>query len=293
MADARIVLLADRGVVAVTGEDALGFLDNLITNDMSLLERQEALHAGLLTPQGKILFEMFVVPRPEGYWLETGREKVPDLIRRLMLYKLRARISVNDLSSNHGVVAAWDGSPPVSPLSIAFADPRAERLGKRLLMPSAMAEKLADNMSAIADYHRHRITLGVPEAGRDYALGDSFPHEADFDIFNGVSFTKGCFVGQEVVARMQHKAVVRKRVVRIGGAGPLAAGADVTLGAATVGSVGSVSGNIGLAMLRLDRIVEAITKGEAVLAGGVPITVDAEALTRYRASVAERAGSNP
>lgn len=138
-------------------------------------------------------------------------------------------------------------------------------------------------------YHGRRIVQGVPEAGMDYVLGDTFPHEANFDRFNGVSFTKGCFVGQEVVARMQNKTVVRKRVVRITGAGLLTSGADICIGEVVIGRVGTVAGSSGLAMLRLDRVAEAAEKGQALTSEGLAITVESEAMESYRASVAERA----
>jgi hypothetical protein len=122
-------------------------------------------------------------------------------------------------------------------------------------------------------YHAHRIALGVPEGGKDYPFGDAFPHEADLDLLHGVSFDKGCFVGQEVVSRMQHRANVRKRVVPIEGEARLASGAEVTVGTAVIGTVGSVADRQALAMVRLDRWAEAKAKGEPVRAGGVPITL--------------------
>jgi hypothetical protein len=122
-------------------------------------------------------------------------------------------------------------------------------------------------------YHAHRIALGVPEAGKDYPLGDTFPHEADLDVLNGVSFGKGCFIGQEVVSRMRHRGTVRRRVVPVEGAAVLASGVPVTAGEAEIGRVGSVAGTRALAMVRLDRVAEAVAKGVPVEAGGVAIAV--------------------
>ncbi|MDX2155631.1 MAG: folate-binding protein [Hyphomicrobiaceae bacterium] len=291
MSKSHLAVLPDRGVVSVTGTDARGFLDNLITNDVDLLDRQDAIHAGLLTPQGKILFAFHVVRRPDGFLLETARASAADLVKRLSLYRLRAKVVINDLSASHAAVVAWGGEPPASPLYVAFADPRHRDLGWRLLMAPAMATKLAGEDEGSAAWDGHRIALGVPEAGADYALGDTFPHEADFDLFAGVSFTKGCFVGQEVVARMQHKTVVRKRVVRIGGAGTLASGAPVKVGDATIGMVGTVAGRNGLALLRIDRAAEAQEKGQPLTAGDVAITVDAEMLDRYATAALQKASA--
>ena len=297
MAEAKLALIADRGVVSVTGDDASGFLDNLITNDMGLLERQEAIHAGLLSPQGKILFEFFVVKTPAGYLLETALAQSAALAKRLSLYKLRAKVEIKD-AAGEVVVAVSVGDVRARPQgAIAFVDPRCDRLGDRLLLPAPAVTDLVARMGAQRmppeTYDGYRIALGVPEGGRDYALGDTFPHEADFDLFNSVSFTKGCYVGQEVVARMQNKSVVRKRVVRIDGTGPLASGAEVNVGDATIGAVGSVAGTAALALVRLDRVAEAVDKGLPVTAGGVAITIETQALARYRAGVAEKAGGAP
>lgn len=284
----HIALLPDRGVIAVTGEDARGFLDNLITNDMDLLDRQEAIHAALLTPQGKILFAFFVVKQVDGFLLDTGRTGVADLLKRLTLYKLRAKVTLNDISSSRTVVVAWGGPPPEMPLAVTLRDPRHADLGHRLIMAPEMAAKLAADDEGPAAYDRHRIALGVAEAGRDYPLGDTFPHEANFDRQGGVSFTKGCFVGQEVVARMQHKTVVRKRIVRVTGDGSLAEGGDVTIGEANIGRIGTAGGTRALAMLRLDRAVEARGKGQALTADGIAVHVDAAALDAFAEAVAAR-----
>lgn len=293
MTGARIALLADRGVVGVTGDDARAFLDNLITNDMSRLDKPgAALHAGLLTPQGKILFEFFIVQTGAGFLLETGLMQAPALAKRLAMYKLRAKVEIKD-AAGEVVVAALQGDVRARPGGvISFVDPRDERLGDRLLIPAplvgeALAQSGAARMTVDA-YDAHRIEVGVPKPGVDYQLGDAFPHEADFDVFNGVSFTKGCFVGQEVVARMQNKSVIRKRVVRVTGGAALASGAEIKAGEAVIGTVGSVAGLHGLAMLRLDRVAEADSAGTPITAAGVALTVDAGAVDAYRQAVANR-----
>ncbi|MFV0299089.1 MAG: YgfZ/GcvT domain-containing protein, partial [Hyphomicrobiaceae bacterium] len=262
MSTADMALLPERGILSVTGEDARHFLDNLITNDMDLLDTQPAMHAGLLTPQGKILFAFFVIRQDDGYLIETSAKAVPELVKRLTMYKLRAKVTITDISSSRAVAVAWNGEPPTDPHLVAFPDPRQSDLGWRLIMTPDLAGTLTSNKSLEPDrWHAHRIGLGVPEAEFDYPIGDTFPHEADFDLFNGVSFTKGCFVGQEVVARMQHKTVVRKRVVPVTGAHHLATGTPINVGAAEIGRIGSVAGSNALALLRLDRVAEAEEKG--------------------------------
>lgn len=279
---ARITVLPDRGVVRVAGEDAEKLLQGVVTNDMDLLADRPAIYAALLTPQGKILFEFFVVRIAGGYLLETGADQVAALAKRLAMYKLRAKVTIEDASAGYRVLALWGDAPASfgeTTGTVSFPDPRLAALGMRILAEVPFAKDIAtatNSMDAAPeDYHAHRIALGVPEAGKDYALGDTFPHEADMDQLGGVSFTKGCFVGQEVVSRMQHRAHVRKRVMPIDavGAGDLQSGSEVLAGAAAIGKVGSVAGRQALALLRLDRAAEAKAKGEPLAAGGVAVAL--------------------
>jgi hypothetical protein len=272
-------MLADRGVVRVAGEDAEKLLQGLITNDMEVLARLPALHAALLSPQGKILFDFFVAKAPGGFLLETARAQAAGLAKRLAIYKLRAKVDIRDVSDDFRVLAVWGEEPPSTgdpSGTVAFQDPRLPALGLRVLAESRLGGDAAATNAINAtpeDYHAHRIALGVPEGGRDYAFGDTFPHEADLDQLNGVSFTKGCFVGQEVVARMHNRATVRKRVVPVTGEAALTCGAEITAGAVAIGSVGSVAGRQALALVRLDRAAEAEAKGEPLRAGGVTLSL--------------------
>ena len=265
--------LLDRGLVAVTGPDALSFLDNLATNALDALAQGEARFAALLTPQGKILFEFFALRTADGFMLDTAKAKTADLIKRLSLYKLRAKVTIVE---DGRVVSV---SP--TPTDLSFADPRHAGLGHRCIGGNPPT-------GGKAAYHAHRISLGIAEGDRDYSLGDTFPHEANYDLHHGVSFTKGCFIGQEVVARMQNKTVVRKRVVKISAAAPLSEGTPILIGDAEIGRIGSVDGTHALAMLRLDRASEARDKGQVLMAAGIVVVPDPEALARYTRSVAER-----
>ena len=192
-------------------------------------------------------------------------------------------------------LALW-GNGPNPPgetaATCSFREPRHPSLGVRLLAEQRFTAGIATatNGAAAAPqaYHAHRIALGVPEGGKDYDLGDAYPHEADFDRYDGVSFKKGCYVGQEVVSRMQHKTVVRKRVVRIEGESALTSGSEVTHNGMVFGRVGSVDGRKGLALLKLDRYAEAFAAGDTVMAGATPIHVHDADIERYRASVQVR-----
>ncbi len=273
MAAFEPAVLTDRALVAVVGADAVTFLDNLVTADVATVPVGRARFAGLLSPQGKILFEFFALRSESGFILDTPASQAADLIKRLSLYRLRAKVTITE--SGRGVVVA-----PVRGAG-GYADPRDERLGFRDPGESLVT---ADTTR----YHAHRIGLGIPEGGRDYPFGDTYPHEANYDQLSGVSFTKGCFVGQEVVARMQNKTVVRKRVVKITASAPLVEGTAIKLGDADIGRVGSVDGTRGLALLRLDRAIEAAASARTLTAGSATVEPDSEALARYAQSVAQR-----
>ena len=289
------VTLKDRAFFNIGGQEAQSFLQGLLTTDIAKLPEGEAWPGALLTPQGKILFEFFVVEAAGGYMLDVARGKAADLVKRLTMYKLRADVTVADASAVYKVLALWGKdacSSGETKDTVAFDEPRAPGLGRRILAEARFATDIASATNGVdvseVVYHAHRITLGVPEGGKDYDFGDAYPHEANFDLFNGVSFTKGCYVGQEVVARMQNKTVVRKRVIKVKGAAPLTSGADVLLGDAVVGRIGSVDGVNALALLRVDRADEARDKAIILAAAGVAITPDQTALDRYHASAAER-----
>lgn len=282
MSELRSALLPTRGVVRVSGCDAMKLLQGLITSDMAWLDGEAgALHAGLLTPQGKILFDFFVVRDGDGFLLETDEGSVPGLCQRIAMYKLRADAQIADVSGDYTVAAVWgDGGEKVPARAgcIAFIDPRMPQLGARLLMSTAdddALQKLGAEPKSEADYDAMRIALGVPEAGKDFELAQTFPHEALYDQLSGVSFKKGCFLGQEVVSRMQHRSKARSRLVPVSGEARLPEmGTEVRAGAATIGRLGSVSGSRALALLRLDRASEAMARGEPLMAGDAPIRIE-------------------
>jgi folate-binding protein YgfZ len=280
-------LLAGRGVLRVRGADARKYLQGLITNDIGKAQGATAIHAGLLSPQGKILFEFFVAPEGDGFLIDVARDKADELLKRLLFYRLRAQVEIAKEPSL-AVAAAWGGTPSLPQGAIAYADPRLPELGSRLLMPSGTsAADLGCAAVAEDDYHAFRIALGVPEGGLDYAFGDAFPHEALFDHLSSVDFAKGCYVGQEVVSRMEHRGTARKRVVPVQGEATLPApGTSVEADGVPIGTLGSASGASGLALIRLDRAEDALSHGKALTTGGVAITLRRPAFARFAVPVA-------
>ncbi len=278
--------LTNRGVVRVSGEDARAFLQGLVTCDVEAIAPGAARYGALLTPQGKILFDFVVVPAPEdaggGFYLDAPLVLAADLAKRLGFYKLRARVEVANLSDALAVVAGFDGAPrPPEEAGLVVDDPRHGDLGWRVIVAATDAASLAD--ATWEDYAAHRVRLGVPEGGRDFAYGDAFPHEALLDQLAGVDFAKGCYVGQEVVSRMQHRGTARTRIVSLVYPEGFAAeaGSAVTAGERALGTAGSGVGDRGLALVRVDRAADALAAGEPILSGGMPVRFDKPAFVRF------------
>jgi folate-binding protein YgfZ len=275
----KAAFLPDRGVVKVSGQDARDFLNGLVTTDVTLLHPNLGRFGALLTPQGKITVDFLITEAPAGhgggYLLDCPRALAQAFADKLGFYKLRAKVAVENLSDSLGVLAAWDGDFAVLP-DLAFADPRNAALGWRILIPEDLARKVADLIGAelvdSAAYDAHRIASGVPRGGLDFMYGDAFPHETNMDRLHGVDFDKGCYVGQEVVSRMQHRGTARTRTIRVilDGSSP-APGEAILAGDKAVGTMGSTAGVNGLALLRIDRIADALEAGTPLTSGGLAL----------------------
>ncbi|UXS38896.1 folate-binding protein YgfZ [Agrobacterium tumefaciens] len=257
-------LLADRRLIRVSGTGAEEFLNNLITADVENLPEGEARAAALLTPQGKILFDFLIWRDGGDYLIDTGAAEQDALLRRLTMYKLRAPVDLK-AETVEGVSVFWNETAPTA----GIRDGRFGKAGIDLYrIPGVSAS------GDIAAYDALRIEHGIAESGRDYALQDAFPHDVLMDVNDGVSFRKGCFVGQEVVSRMKHRGTARRRVVTVSAEGALpASGTEITADGKPVGALGTVCGNRALAIVRIDRIADALPSGTPLLAETVPVTV--------------------
>jgi folate-binding protein YgfZ len=275
----KAAFLTDRGVIKLSGDDARGFLNNLVTSEIEVVTPGIARFGALLTPQGKIVTDFLVTEAPAGHGggllIELPRELAAPLATKLGFYKLRAKVTVENLSDALGVMAAWDGEPAMKP-DLTYPDPRHAALGYRILIPAELAAKTAAVIGAKlvdeAAYETHRIETGVPRGGIDFAYGDAFPHESNMDRLAGVDFDKGCYVGQEVVSRMQHRGTARTRIVGviIDGEAP-APGAEIRAGDRPIGTMGSSAAGHGLALIRTDRATDALDVNADFVADGQPI----------------------
>jgi folate-binding protein YgfZ len=285
----KAALLPDRGVVKIVGDDTRNFLNGLLTADIGRVSPARAVFAALLTPQGKIVADGIVAELPAedggGFFLDCARALAPALATKLDFYKLRAKVMVEDLSETLGVMALWDGQGS-SEYGLVYSDPRLPALGQRIMLPPHLASEAAADLGAelveAEHYEAHRIALGVPRGGLDFMYNDAFPHEADMDQLGGVDFQKGCYVGQEVVSRMEHRGTARSRVVPVtyGDFAP-EDGVPVTAGEKPVGTMGSSARGRGLALLRLDRVADAQAAGTPLIAGGIEIRPVKPAWARF------------
>jgi tRNA-modifying protein YgfZ len=292
----KAAFLPDRGVIKITGETARDFLNGLITTDTTRLQPGLGRFGALLTPQGKIMIDFLITEAPAGhgggFLIDCPKPLAQALADKLGFYRLRAKVGIENLSDSLGVLAAWDGEAALKP-DLTFTDPRNAKLGLRILVPAELAKKAADLIGAeIVDasaYEAHRIATGVPRGGLDFIYGDAFPHETNMDRLAGVDFDKGCYVGQEVVSRMQHRGTARTRTVRVLLDGPAPeVGSTVLAGDTSVGTMGSASEHHGLALIRIDRAGDALEAGTPLTAGGlsIRITDPAELRTTPKQTVA-------
>lgn len=289
MAEAHFFLAGERGVLAVSGPDRKAFLQGLITNDVEKIAPQRAIHAALLTPQGRYLHDFFMVEDGETLLIDCERARLPELQKKLSMFKLRSKVTLEDQSDRWAVAVIWgDGARealklPGEPGSasafeggIAYVDPRLGAMGCRAVLPS---DKAAASLSLAgltpadqAQWDIHRLALGVPDGSRDLPVEKAFLLESGFDELNGIDWKKGCYMGQELTARTKYRGLVRKRLlpVTVEGAMP-APGTLVMLGEKEAGEMRSGRDGHALAMLRLE-MVEAAKNAGPLTAGAATVT---------------------
>ncbi|GHC68971.1 YgfZ/GcvT domain-containing protein [Limoniibacter endophyticus] len=261
------VALSDRSLIDVTGEDAETLLQSIVTLDLDSLKAGELRASALLTPQGKILFDFLISRQENGFLIDCRADIADDLVKRLTLYKLRARVMI---SKREQVFAAacWDDESGASrPDSTGLRD---LRFGE-----TAVYRRYDDSLKATGDiayWTDLRIAHAVPESGSDYALSDAFPHDILFDQSGGVGLRKGCYIGQEVVSRMHHRGTARRRLLIVESTKDLPpTETPVTTFGKPIGTLGTVSGSKGLAILRIDKVKTAMDAGEPLVADGVAL----------------------
>ena len=280
------VVLAERGLIALRGDDARGLLQGVISSDMERVTPASASYGALLTPQGKYLFDFVILQLGDSLLLDTERARVDDLMRRLMMYRLRAKVEIEDQSEALEVAAvlgddvaarldlpAEPGAARALKDGVVLIDPRLVQLGARAVSPRGqVAPALQDlGFAALppAAYEQARLALGIPDGSRDLVVDRSTLLESGFEELHGVDFKKGCFVGQELTARMKYRGLVRKRLMPVTFEGPPPApGTPIRLDGKDAGEMRSAHDGRGIALLRLEQVTRAAE-------GGMPLLADA------------------
>jgi len=277
------VLLAERGLIALRGDEARALLQGVISTTIERVTPTSASYGALLTPQGKYLFDFILMQVGDTLLLDTERDRVADLMRRLMLYRMRAKVEIEDRSEQFEVAAAVGdaagtlglpeqaGAARAADGGVVLIDPRLRALGGRAVLPRGSAATVLEAMGLAAlphaAYEEARLALGIPDGARDLVIERSTLLESGFEELHGVDFDKGCFVGQELTARMKYRGLVRKRLmpVRLEGPPP-PAGTQIRLHGKDAGEMRSSQGDQGIALLRLEQIAKAAEDGEPLLA---------------------------
>jgi tRNA-modifying protein YgfZ len=257
-------ILPDRAILRVEGSEAGHFLHNLVTADVEGLAPGQATYAALLTPQGKILFDFFISRDGDSWLIDCAATQKAELSKRLGFYKLRAKVTIaEDTKLAVGVSPRSDAGN---------ADPRTPDIGGRFAVATG-------SLPDAQGYEAARISLGLADTDADLGSGEYFPHEANLDQLGAVSFHKGCYIGQEVVSRMEHRGTARSRILPVELAGPAPAkGSAIHAGEKPIGTLLSSAGASALALIRLDRLAEAVTP---LLTGPVTVSVLKPRWARY------------
>jgi folate-binding protein YgfZ len=269
MADANFTVLENRGVLAVAGPERCSFLQGLVSNDVARITGDRAVYGALLTAQGKYLHDFIIVEQNDELWLDAEAARLADLKRRLVMYRLRARVEIAE-RPELAVAAVYGGAAfgalhlpdepgAVRPVDggVVLVDPRLAALGARLVAARDGLERIGATFmpSDFAAYDRHRLALGVPDGSRDLVPEKSILLEAGFDELNGIDWQKGCYVGQELTARTRYRGLIKRRLfpVEITGAPP-EPGAIISANGREAGEMRSSQSGLGLALLRLDAV---------------------------------------
>lgn len=274
--------LSGRALVHITGEDAEKFLQAVITTNLDRLGPDELKPGALLTPQGKILFDFLVSRIENGLRFDLPAGISADFAKRIALYRLRAKAEIIQLPESL-VGVCWQNDSAAAGNDSIKRDSRfpAEL---NVLRYYGRAAEIAGESAWI----RLRAEYGIAEGGSDFAYGDAFPHDVNFDQTGGVTFPKGCFIGQEVVSRMQHRGTARRRILVARAESALPPmGTPITAGGREIGAMGGSVDGIGLALVRIDRVKDAIDSGTPVLAGETALTLSLPPHVRFTFPEAE------
>lgn len=273
------VFLSDRTLIAIDGTDAAHFLQTIITTDIDPIKAGDMYAGALLSPQGKVLFDFLIGRDEKHFLLDIAQELANSFIKKLSLYKLRSDVKIE--KTNHNVISVFIEENGQNPDRISKKDDNILIFKDKRFKNPANAWRIYQFSNHLQPFVNHkqkwddlRIEYGIAESGSDFASADVFPHDINYDQTGGLSFTKGCYIGQEVISRMQHRGTARRRVVVATGASPLpAAGTEIIADGKVLGTLGTVAGKHAIALVRIDRVANALQAGRTISANDVALTL--------------------
>ncbi|MDZ7823298.1 MAG: folate-binding protein [Ahrensia sp.] len=258
------IILADKKLVSFEGPDAAHLLQSVLTCNIETLQKGVAQIGALLSPQGKILFELLISKQSDDRFLiEIDADQAASFKQRMTMYRMRSQVEISEPSESL-VRISWDDDSTDHASALRDVRFRSGNVFRSYLSDGGSTDR--------TEWDRLRIEQGVPEAGRDYALGDAFAHDVSFDQNGGVDFKKGCYIGQEIVSRMHHRATARRRFL-IASFEAIPSGVEIVADGKPLGALGTTIGNQALALCRIDRVKEAIDVGHAITVGGTQIAL--------------------
>lgn len=268
MQENRYITLTNRAIIAVHGEEAKHFLQNLITTDIVQLGPGELLPGALLTPQGKVKFDFLIGLENQGYLIEINDVDAANFQKVLLLYKLRAKVEITK-PKQCVTLLSWQNSLSILDLGLSFRDKRFPDL---LNVQRQYLDQSTDPHQNIDRWKQLRIDYAIAESHSDFSLGDVFAHDINFDQIGGLSFKKGCYIGQEVVSRMHHRQTARRRTIIAQAQTAIPEKATVIVAdGQPIGTLGTILGDNAIAIIRIDRAKKAMDQGKAITAEGVPL----------------------
>jgi folate-binding protein YgfZ len=269
---ADFVSFSKRGLVCVSGPDAATLLDGLLTHNVEAAGPKACVYTAMLTPQGKFLFELFILaPEAGTYWIDVSEPA--SFAKRLSLYRLRSKVTIEDKSEGFVVGAVWQAEA-LPKGALAYPDPRHAGLPRRFIAPRA-GLNIGDDAAAFAAFEQERLRLGVPDLAADLLVEKDFILEGLMDEMGGVDFHKGCYVGQEMTSRMKRRTTVKTKLCRVTFDGPVPGFETPILADGwEVGRMRSAGAGVGLALIRFDRVQKATAEGHELRAGDQAVQLD-------------------
>ncbi|WP_336294105.1 CAF17-like 4Fe-4S cluster assembly/insertion protein YgfZ [Bartonella sp. CB169] len=264
------ILLQNRKIIKVTGEEATDFLQVLITTDVTKINPQEIFPGALLSPQGKVIADFLICKRNNNYLIDIVESLAETFYKRLLLYKLHKKVEITK-PLQELVTVSWHNELDTLNSDSIFLDkrfPKKEKITRIYGKTPFSVAECHDN------WNRLRVRYAIAESDQDYEIGKVFPHDINYDQINGLAFNKGCYIGQEIVSRIHHRRIARRRILVVKSQYKLTPGSSVEAGTKVLGYLGTCAANEALALMRIDHVKDAMNNNSSFTVKNAPVTIN-------------------